>query len=108
MTDVDTLNLADRMFTAIERGDLVALQHCYAPGIVVWANFDGKELDLAAERVLKRFPEVVTTLGMTGRASGGLPSKMRYSEISPPSTSPNHILCPNSVSLGLLLPRRMT
>jgi len=27
-----------------------------------------KELDLAAERVLKRFPEVVTALGMTGRA----------------------------------------
>jgi heavy metal efflux system protein len=27
-----------------------------------------KELDLAAERVLRRFPEVVTTLAMTGRA----------------------------------------
>jgi cobalt-zinc-cadmium resistance protein CzcA len=27
-----------------------------------------KELDLAAERVLARFPEVVTSLGMTGRA----------------------------------------
>ncbi len=27
-----------------------------------------KELDLAAERVLRRFPEVVTSLGMTGRA----------------------------------------
>ena len=29
---------------------------------------EAKELDLAAERVLKRFPEVVTTLAMTGRA----------------------------------------
>src|SRR6266568_2836972 len=27
-----------------------------------------KELDLAAEDVLKRFPEVMTTLAMTGRA----------------------------------------
>jgi cobalt-zinc-cadmium resistance protein CzcA len=29
---------------------------------------EAKELDLAAERVLERFPEVVTTLAMTGRA----------------------------------------
>ncbi len=29
---------------------------------------EAKELDLATERVLKRFPEVITTLGMTGRA----------------------------------------
>jgi len=29
---------------------------------------EAKELDLAAERILKRFPEVVTTLAMTGRA----------------------------------------
>ena len=48
MSDDDTLHLADRMFRAIEQGDLNALQDCYAPDIVVWANFDGKELDLAA------------------------------------------------------------
>ncbi len=29
---------------------------------------EAKQLDLAAERVLKRYPEVVTSLGMTGRA----------------------------------------
>ncbi len=29
---------------------------------------EARELDLKAERVLRRFPEVVTTLGMTGRA----------------------------------------
>jgi len=29
---------------------------------------EAKELDLTAERILKRFPEVVTTLAMTGRA----------------------------------------
>ena len=29
---------------------------------------EAKDLDLATERVLKRFPEVLTTLGMTGRA----------------------------------------
>ena len=48
MTDTDTLNLADRMFTAIEQGDLTALQDCYAADIAVWTNFDGKELGRAA------------------------------------------------------------
>ena len=48
----------------IDEGDLVvAIRR--APSINL---AQAKELDLAAERVLKRFPEVVTTLGMTGRA----------------------------------------
>jgi ketosteroid isomerase-like protein len=46
MTDEATLNLADRMFRAIEVGDLDALQACYAPDIVVWGNFDGHEQTL--------------------------------------------------------------
>jgi ketosteroid isomerase-like protein len=46
MTDEATLNLADRMFRAIEAGDLDALQACYAPDIVVWGNFDGREQTL--------------------------------------------------------------
>jgi len=45
MIDDETLDLADRMFRGIEQGDLDAVGACYDPDIVVWANFDGKELD---------------------------------------------------------------
>ena len=48
----------------IDEGDLVVTFR-RAPSISLAG---AKELDLAAERVLKRFPEVVTTLAMTGRA----------------------------------------
>lgn len=48
----------------IDEGDLVVTIR-RAPSISL---AEAKELDLAVERVLKRFPEVVTTLGMTGRA----------------------------------------
>lgn len=36
----DVLGVADRMFRAIEDGDLAALRACYAPGVQVWTNFD--------------------------------------------------------------------
>ncbi len=48
----------------IDEGDAVVTIR-RAPSIVLG---EAKELDLKAERVLRRFPEVVTTLGMTGRA----------------------------------------
>ncbi len=48
----------------IDEGDLVVTIR-RAPSISL---AEAKELDLAAERVLKRFPEVVTSLAMTGRA----------------------------------------
>ena len=48
----------------IDEGDLVVTFR-RAPSISL---AEAKELDLAAERVLKRFPEVLTSLGMTGRA----------------------------------------
>jgi heavy metal efflux system protein len=48
----------------IDEGDMVVTIR-RAPSINL---AQAKELDLASERVLKRFPEVVTTLGMTGRA----------------------------------------
>jgi cobalt-zinc-cadmium resistance protein CzcA len=48
----------------IDEGDLVVTFR-RAPSISL---AEAKELDLAAERVLKRFPEVTTTLAMTGRA----------------------------------------
>jgi cobalt-zinc-cadmium resistance protein CzcA len=48
----------------IDEGDLVVTIR-RAPSINL---HEAKQLDLAAERVLAKFPEVVTTLGMTGRA----------------------------------------
>ena len=50
MTDDDTLHLADRLFRAIEAGDLDAVAACYDPDIVVWANFDGRDQDKAPRR----------------------------------------------------------
>ncbi|HMJ53197.1 MAG TPA: CusA/CzcA family heavy metal efflux RND transporter [Polyangiaceae bacterium] len=48
----------------IDEGDIVVTIR-RAPSISL---AEARDLDLAAERVLKRFPEVVTSLGMTGRA----------------------------------------
>jgi heavy metal efflux system protein len=48
----------------IDEGDIVvAIRRIPSIGIT-----EARRLDLAAERVLARFPEVVTSLGMTGRA----------------------------------------
>lgn len=35
--------LAARFFDAIEQGDLVKVESCYAPELVVWHNFSGVE-----------------------------------------------------------------
>ncbi|HEX7476193.1 MAG TPA: CusA/CzcA family heavy metal efflux RND transporter [Polyangiales bacterium] len=48
----------------IDEGDVVVTIR-RAPSISL---AQARDLDLAVERVLKRFPEVITTLGMTGRA----------------------------------------
>jgi ketosteroid isomerase-like protein len=44
-TDEDVFELADRLFTAIEEGDLASLHHVYDRDIVVWGNFDGRARD---------------------------------------------------------------
>jgi len=53
MTDEEILQLADRLFTSIETGDLVAVDAIYDDGIRVWGNHDDRERDKAsALRVL--------------------------------------------------------
>lgn len=42
MTERETLELADRFFTAIPKGDAAALRQLYAPDAVIWHNFDQK------------------------------------------------------------------
>jgi len=49
----DTLDLVDRLITAIEAGDIDGVAACYSPAVTVWANFDGEAKDLDASlRVL--------------------------------------------------------
>ena len=43
MTPHDTLDLANRFFTAIEAGDTATLVELYAPDVKVWHNFDQAE-----------------------------------------------------------------
>jgi len=43
MTDVAADELADRLFAAIEAGDIDAVRALYAPDAVVWHNNDGVE-----------------------------------------------------------------
>ncbi len=41
--DISTLDVADRLFSAIGRGDIDAVRDCYADGVVIWHNNDGIE-----------------------------------------------------------------
>lgn len=42
MTDDDRLDLAARLFAAIEAGDVDGVAALYAPDVVVWHNDDGR------------------------------------------------------------------
>ena len=46
MTPNEITTLADRLFGAIEAGDVDAVRACYAPDIGVWHNFDEKTQSL--------------------------------------------------------------
>jgi uncharacterized protein len=55
----EIIALADRLFGAIEAGDVEAVRACYAPDVQVWHNFDDKNQTLE---------ENLVTLGwMVGR-----------------------------------------
>jgi ketosteroid isomerase-like protein len=40
-TAEQSLETADRLFKSIERGDVAALREIYAPGAIIWHNYDG-------------------------------------------------------------------
>lgn len=40
-SEKQSLEAADRLFKAIERGDVAAVRGLYAPNIKIWHNFDG-------------------------------------------------------------------
>lgn len=62
MTDnaPDVLQIADRLFRAIEDGDLDTVRSLYAPDIVVWANFDNRDQTL--DRSMKVLGWLCSTL----------------------------------------------
>jgi ketosteroid isomerase-like protein len=39
----EAMEVADRLFKAIERGDVDAISGIYAPDVKIWHNFDGVE-----------------------------------------------------------------
>lgn len=42
-SEKQSLEIADRLFKAIERGDVAAIREIYAPHTTIWHNFDGVE-----------------------------------------------------------------
>jgi uncharacterized protein len=58
VTDVDTLELADRFFAAIEAGDVDVLRQLYDPDVEIWHNTDG---------VAQRLDDNLATLAWMGR-----------------------------------------
>ena len=46
MNETEILALADRLFGAIEAGDVEGVRGCYAPDVQVWHNFDDKTQSL--------------------------------------------------------------
>lgn len=40
-SEKQSLEVADRLFKAIERGDVAAIRELYAPHTKIWHNFDG-------------------------------------------------------------------
>jgi ketosteroid isomerase-like protein len=53
MSETESLEVADKLFAAIPRGDLEAVRALYAPNAEIWHNHDGVTQDPAANlRVL--------------------------------------------------------
>jgi ketosteroid isomerase-like protein len=54
MNEIESLEVADKLFAAIPRGDLEAVRALYAPNAEIWHNHDGVTQDPAANlRVLE-------------------------------------------------------
>jgi ketosteroid isomerase-like protein len=59
--DID--QLASRFFQALERGDVATVGECYAPGAMIWHNYDQVEQAREANlRVLRWVVDNVTAL----------------------------------------------
>ncbi len=83
VTPNDTLELADRLFAAIEAGDTAAVAELYAPDVKVWHNYDqieqGRDANLA-------------TLGWMSRKVAGIRYEEVRREVLPDGFLQQHIL----------------
>ncbi len=57
----ESLEVADRLFKAIERGDVSAIRNIYAPGAKIWHNFD--EIEQTVDQNLAVLKWVVENIG---------------------------------------------
>lgn len=62
-TTSSALDVAERLFAAVARGDVVAVRALYAPGIGIWHNTDGTTQDAEANlRVLTWMSQNITNM----------------------------------------------
>ena len=83
MTSHDTLELADRLFKAIEAGDTATVAELYAPDVKVWHNYDQIEQERDAN---------LAVLGWMGRKVAGVRYEEIRRELLPDGFLQQHIL----------------
>lgn len=55
VSEADSLAVADRLFKAIERGDVEAISRIYAPNARIWHNLDGAFQSVAENLAVLRW-----------------------------------------------------
>ena len=91
----DVLAIADRLFRSIEAKDLDAVRALYAPGIVVWANFNDRGQDV--DRALRSLGWLLDRLGEPRY-------DVRRRDVIPGGFLQEHVLCgvaPNGTAVAM-------
>jgi ketosteroid isomerase-like protein len=83
VTPTDTLELADRLFAAIEAGDTATVSALYAPDVKVWHNYDQIEQDRDAN---------LAVLGWMSKRVKGIRYEEIRREVLPDGFLQQHIL----------------
>jgi ketosteroid isomerase-like protein len=83
VTPTDTLELADRLFAAIEAGDTATVSALYAPDVKVWHNYDQIEQERDAN---------LAVLGWMSKRVKGIRYEEIRREVLPDGFLQQHIL----------------
>jgi ketosteroid isomerase-like protein len=83
VTPNDTLELADRLFAAIEAGDTATVAALYAPDVKVWHNYDQIEQERDAN---------LAVLGWMSRRVSGIRYEEVRREVLPDGFLQQHVL----------------
>jgi uncharacterized protein len=83
VTRQDTLELADRLFAAIEAGDTATVSELYAPDVKVWHNYDQIEQERDAN---------LAVLGWMSRKVAGIRYEEVRRELLPDGFLQQHVL----------------